>query len=62
LSAEDIRVKRSTNDQAAGKLHEIKARVGAVTKDDDLKVEGESEKLKGKAQGLIGRVEKAVGT
>jgi uncharacterized protein YjbJ (UPF0337 family) len=59
-------MKRSTNDKAAGKLHEIKgaikARVGAVTKDRDLEVEGKSEKLKGKAQGLIGRVEKAVGT
>jgi uncharacterized protein YjbJ (UPF0337 family) len=59
-------MKQSTNDKVKGKLHEIKggvkANIGAATKDHELEAEGKSEKLKGKAQGLIGRVEKAVGT
>ena len=58
-------MKRSTNDKVAGKLHEIKgaikAKVGVVTKNENLEAEGNAEKLTGKVQGVIGRVEKAVG-
>jgi uncharacterized protein YjbJ (UPF0337 family) len=58
-------VKPSTQDQAEGKLHEVKGKikeaVGKTTNDPDLEVSGTAEKNAGKVQGLIGRVEKAVG-
>jgi uncharacterized protein YjbJ (UPF0337 family) len=58
-------MKPSTQDQAEGKLHEVKGKikevVGKTTGDPDLEVSGNAEKKAGKVQGLIGRVEKAVG-
>ena len=58
-------MKPSTQDQAEGKLHEVKGKikeaVGKTTNDPDLEVSGTAEKNAGKVQGLIGRVEKAVG-
>ena len=58
-------MKQSTKDRAAGKLHEakgaIKAAVGALTNDGKLETAGKIERATGKAQGVVGRVEKAVG-
>jgi uncharacterized protein YjbJ (UPF0337 family) len=58
-------MKRSMKDKAEGQLHEVKgtvkAKVGAVTRDQDLEVDGKAEKLTGKVQGFVGRLEKAVG-
>ena len=58
-------MKESTKEKAEGKLHEvkgaIKAKVGVITKDRDLEAEGHAEKTTGKVQGVVGRVEKAVG-
>jgi uncharacterized protein YjbJ (UPF0337 family) len=58
-------LKPSAEDRASGKLHEVKGKIkekiGEVTNDADLEVSGNAEKKAGKVQGLIGRVEKAVG-
>ena len=58
-------MKPSTNDRVKGKLREVegalKEAVGAAAKDRDLQIRGKVEKNVGKAQGALGRVEKAVG-
>ena len=58
-------MKPSTNDRAEGKLHELKGairqKVGEVTKNPDLEADGQVEKNTGKAQNVIGKIEKAVG-
>jgi len=58
-------MKSSTQDRAAGKLHEVKGkieeRVGKVTNDPDLEASGNAEKNAGKVQEWIGRAEKVVG-
>jgi uncharacterized protein YjbJ (UPF0337 family) len=58
-------MKPSTDDRATGKLHEvqgaIKQKAGELTKNPDLEDEGRTEKVAGKVQNMIGKVEKAVG-
>jgi uncharacterized protein YjbJ (UPF0337 family) len=58
-------MKRSTNDRTKGKFHEVKGaikeKVGTLTKDQELEAAGKAERSKGKTQGVIGRVEKAIG-
>jgi len=57
--------KLSTDDQTAGKIHEvtgaIKQKAGQLTNNPCLESEGRTEKYAGKVQNFIGKVEKAVG-
>ena len=59
------KMKPSTKDEVAGKVHEIKGNVkekaGQVTNNPDLEAEGQDEKIGGKAQKKIGQVEKVLG-
>jgi uncharacterized protein YjbJ (UPF0337 family) len=52
----------STNDQVAGKLHELKGKakevLGQATNNPDLEAEGQAENLAGKVQKKVGQVEK----
>jgi len=58
-------MKPSTEDEIAGKVHEvngsIKEKVGELTNDPDLEGEGVGEKLAGKVRKKLGQVEKALG-
>lgn len=58
-------MKQSTQDRAAGNLHQVsgavKQTVGQVTKNPRLESEGNAEKVTGKVQNAVGRIEKAVG-
>ena len=58
-------MKPSTEDQAKGKLHEVKGklkeRVGQLSGDLDLQDEGTVEKVGGKARQVLGKIEKAAG-
>lgn len=58
-------MKTSTDDQATGKLQEVKGTVketlGKVANDPELEADGSAEKNAGKALNWIGKVEKAVG-
>jgi uncharacterized protein YjbJ (UPF0337 family) len=58
-------MKPSTQDQSAGKLHELKGAVkqkaGELTKNPKLENDGMAEKNAGKVQNVIGKIEKAVG-
>jgi uncharacterized protein YjbJ (UPF0337 family) len=58
-------MKPSTNDRAAGKLHEVKGaikqKVGELTKNPKLRAAGFAEKHAGKVQNAVGKIEKAVG-
>jgi uncharacterized protein YjbJ (UPF0337 family) len=58
-------MKPSTEDQAKGKLHEVKGklkeRVGQLSGDLDLQDEGTVEKIGGKARQVLGKIEKAAG-
>ena len=58
-------MKASTKDQAEGKFHEVKGKVkemaGHLTNNPDLEAEGTAEKLAGKVQDKIGRLEKVLG-
>ncbi len=58
-------MKPSTQDQAEGKVHEIKGKIkekaGEITDDQDLADEGTIEKIGGKAQGVVGKIEKKLG-
>lgn len=51
----------STNDQVAGKLHEVKGKVkevaGQITNNPDLEAEGSAENLGGKIQKKVGQIE-----
>ncbi|HEY4979366.1 MAG TPA: CsbD family protein [Candidatus Acidoferrum sp.] len=57
-------MKPSTENELAGKVHEVKGKlkqkVGQVTNDPDLEAEGLDEKIAGKVQKKIGQVEKVV--
>ena len=57
-------MKPSTENEIAGKVHEVKGtireKVGHLTNDPDLEGEGIVENITGKVQKNIGRVEKAV--
>jgi uncharacterized protein YjbJ (UPF0337 family) len=57
-------MKRSTKNQAEGKLHKAKGRVketaGRLIDDPELEAEGKGEKIAGKLQEKIGQVEKVL--
>ena len=58
-------MKPSTENEIAGKVHEVKGeikeKVGQLTNDPDLEGEGTGEKIAGKVQKKIGQVEKVLG-
>jgi uncharacterized protein YjbJ (UPF0337 family) len=58
-------MKPSTNNKAAGKLHEVKGAIkqkaGEITKNRKLQAAGMAEKNAGKVQNVIGKIQKAVG-
>ena len=58
-------MKPSTENEIAGKVHEVKGkikeRVGQLTNDPDLEAEGIGEKIGGKVQRKIGQVKKVLG-
>jgi len=58
-------MKRSTRDQAKGKLENLKGKVkeiaGIVTGQSKLEAEGRDQKLAGKAREKVGQVEKVLG-
>jgi len=55
-------MKRSSKDQATGKLHEVKGKIktklGRATKNLNLENEGEAEQVAGTVQKKIGQIEK----
>ena len=57
-------MKPSTENQIAGKVHEVKGTIkekaGQLTNDPDLEGEGIGEKIAGKIQKKIGQVQKVV--
>jgi uncharacterized protein YjbJ (UPF0337 family) len=57
-------MKPSTNDQIAGKVHEVKGKVkekiGRATNNPDLETEGQAENIAGKVQKKIGQIEKVL--
>jgi uncharacterized protein YjbJ (UPF0337 family) len=57
-------MKRSTEDQAKGRFHEVKGKIkekmGQLTNNPDLEGEGIGEKIAGKIQKKIGQVEKVI--
>jgi len=57
-------MKRSTKNQAEGKLHKVKGRVketaGRLIDDPELEAEGKGEKITGKLQEKIGQFEKVL--
>ncbi|HXN97172.1 MAG TPA: CsbD family protein [Candidatus Acidoferrales bacterium] len=58
-------MKPSTENEIAGKVHEVKGaikeKVGQLTNDPDLEDEGAGEKIGGKVQKKIGQVQKVLG-
>jgi uncharacterized protein YjbJ (UPF0337 family) len=60
------KMKPSTKDEVAGKVHEVKGKVkekaGQLTNNPHLEAEGQEEKIGGKVQKKIGQVEKVLGT
>ena len=58
-------MKPSTENEIAGKVHEVKGKikekVGQLTNDPDLEGEGIGEKIGGKVQKKIGQVKKVLG-
>jgi uncharacterized protein YjbJ (UPF0337 family) len=59
------KMKPSTENEIAGKVHEVKGKikekVGQLTNDSDLEAEGIGEKIGGKVQRKIGQVKKVLG-
>jgi uncharacterized protein YjbJ (UPF0337 family) len=57
-------MKKSTQDQIKGKLHETKGKVkekaGQLVNDPILEAEGQDEKIGGKIQKKIGQIEKVL--
>jgi uncharacterized protein YjbJ (UPF0337 family) len=57
-------MKPSTENQIAGKVHEVKGKikekVGRLTNDPDLEGEGVGERIAGKVQKKIGQLEKVI--
>jgi uncharacterized protein YjbJ (UPF0337 family) len=57
-------MKTSTENQVAGKVHEVKGKikekVGQLTNDPDLEGQGIGEKIAGKIQKKIGQLEKVI--
>jgi uncharacterized protein YjbJ (UPF0337 family) len=62
LFKEGKKMKPSTENEIAGKVHEVKGtikeKVGRLTNDPDLEGEGIGEKIAGKVQKKIGQLEK----
>jgi uncharacterized protein YjbJ (UPF0337 family) len=58
-------MKPSTQDKTEGKLHEVKGAIkqkaGEVTNNPDMAADGNAEKIAGKVQNFVGKIEKAVG-
>jgi uncharacterized protein YjbJ (UPF0337 family) len=58
-------MKPSTENEMAGKVHEVKGKikekVGQLTNDPDLEAEGIGEQIGGKVQKKIGQVKKVLG-
>jgi uncharacterized protein YjbJ (UPF0337 family) len=58
-------MKPSTEDKATGTFHEVKGAIkqkaGEITKSPNLEADGITEKNAGKAQHVVGKIEKAVG-
>jgi uncharacterized protein YjbJ (UPF0337 family) len=58
-------MKPSTENEIAGKVHEVKGtikeKVGQLTNDPDLEGEGQGEKIGGKVQKKIGQMENVLG-
>jgi uncharacterized protein YjbJ (UPF0337 family) len=58
-------MKSSTQDNAEGKMHQVKGKIkeiaGKVIMNPDLEAEGKDENLDGKAQEKIGDIKKVVG-
>lgn len=58
-------MKRSTKDQAGGLLHQVKGSIkegaGKIGNNQDLEKKGRIEKLGGKLQEKIGKIEKKLG-
>jgi uncharacterized protein YjbJ (UPF0337 family) len=58
-------VKPSTKDELEGNLHELKGKVkekaGQAVNDPDLEEEGQAEKIGGKIQKKVAKVEKVLG-
>jgi uncharacterized protein YjbJ (UPF0337 family) len=59
------KLKASTENEVAGKVHEVKGtikeKVGKLTNDSDLEGEGIGEEIAGKVQKKIAQVEKTLG-
>jgi uncharacterized protein YjbJ (UPF0337 family) len=57
-------MKQSTDDKTTGKLHEvngaIKQKAGELTKNPNLEADGRAEKIAGKVQNFVGKVEKVI--
>jgi uncharacterized protein YjbJ (UPF0337 family) len=57
-------MKASTENEIAGKVHEVKGEIkekaGRLTNDPDLEGDGFGEKIAGKVQKKIGQVEKVI--
>jgi uncharacterized protein YjbJ (UPF0337 family) len=57
-------MKPSTENQVAGKIHEVKGAIkekaGKLTNDPDMEDEGTGEKIAGKVQKKIGQVQKVI--
>ena len=58
-------MKPSTEDKTSGTLHEVKGAIkqkaGEITKNPNLEADGIAEKIAGKVQHVVGKIEKAVG-
>ncbi len=61
---EGNKMKPSTENEIAGRVHEVKGtikqKVGQLTNDPDLEGEGIGEKIAGKVQKKIGQLEKVI--
>jgi uncharacterized protein YjbJ (UPF0337 family) len=57
-------MKPSTEDEIAGKIHEVKGsikeKVGHLTNDSDLEAEGIGEQIGGKLRKKVGQLEKVI--
>jgi uncharacterized protein YjbJ (UPF0337 family) len=65
LTTKENKMKESTKDELAGKVHEVKGAVkekaGQVTGNPDLEGKGAAERVAGKVQKKIGQVEEVLG-
>ena len=56
-------MKLSTQDKTTGKLHEVKGAIrqkaGELTNNPNLAADGKAEKIAGKIQNVVGKIEKA---